>query len=353
MSGPSRLENYFDNAATTPLDPRVREAMLPWFGEQCGNPHSLHAWGMQAREAVDRARQYIADQFATPPEQVFFTSGATEANNWALQHATNLAVSPFEHSSVWAPAEAMGATVLANEGYKCMPAPAGTEMQAVMVVGNETGAVLGAPSLRGWTHRDATQALGKVPIDLISGDSWSCSAHKLGGPKGVGALVVTGNVALSPWMVGGGQEMGMRAGTLNVPGIVGFATALRLAKQDYEARTAHVRGLRAAFAEAVAGLPDSFIHEHDRQSPWILTWVAAGIEGETLVLEADARGFAIGAGAACSAHSNEPSRTLVALGWPPEHLRSAVRISFGPQNTVESVRTLAAVLKEAVNRLRG
>lgn len=347
------LSRYFDHAATTPVDPEVLEAMLPFLGGECGNAHSLHGQGARARAAVDEARSDVANLLGCALDEVVFTSGATESNNWVLRAFDNVAVSPFEHSSVREPAELRRAPQLPNNGWSVGSDTGGADLVSVMTVNNETGAVVGFQRSTGHlVHRDVTQHLGKLPLDVTGIDFASFSAHKLYGPKGVGGLYIKDARPLSPLLVGGGQENGLRAGTLNVPGIVGFGRACRLAGARWESDLAHVAQLRQTVISSLSGLSDWRANEHTGQSPYILSLSYLGVQGETLVVELDALGYAVSAGAACSSGSNEPSHVLLALNVPEEWARGTVRVSFGRSNTVDAAEGLGKALATTVDKLR-
>lgn len=353
MNGPNP-ERYFDHAATTPLDPRVFEEMRPYFSEHFGNAHSLHGFGRKAAAAVELARERVAEAFELDdPSQVVFTSGATEANNQALSGSDALTMSPFEHSSVFEPGLARGASLLANRGFFLRHSQNQAGLVAVMAVNNETGAILdvaGAKASGARVHSDLTQALGKTDLPR-EWDTASCSSHKVYGPKGVGALLVRDEPPPS-LLLGGEQESGLRAGTLNVPGIVGFGLAALLATHEREARERQAREVRAAFLEGLVGLSDWQTNDHKHQSPFILSVSFRGVLGEALVIECDAAGFAISSGAACSSRSNEPSHVLQALGLSQEWSRGTVRLSFGATNHPESATSLAKSVVKTVGNLR-
>lgn len=347
-------DRYFDHAATTPVDARVLEAMLPWFAEDAGNAHSIHSQGRKAMAAVERAREQVASLLEVEPPQVFFTSGATEAANWVLSAFDRIAISPFEHSAVREPALSKGAEVLPNDGLNLFPPRGPVDLVAVMSVNNEIGArwdvrdfaPTGAALLA-----DVTQSAGKLPLALEEVDFAILSAHKVYGPKGIGALVVR-DQSPSPLLLGGEQEQGQRAGTLNVPAIVGFGAAAEIAQSQMEEDYEHVLGLRETFLEEISTLPDVAVHGGDAAYPGILSVSFLGIEGETLVVEMDRLGFAISAGAACSSRSTEPSHVLQALELPLEWLRGTVRVSFGRVNSPGSCRKLALEMGRVVQKLR-
>lgn len=348
-------ERYFDHAATTPVDERVLAEMLPFFDEAFGNANSIHSFGRRAADAVEIARQRVSELIgADDPSQVVFTSGATEANNWVVSAFENGAISPFEHDAAWEPAKYKGFDFLPNDGTSLLLPSQGYDLISVMGVNNEIGSIWRTADFRPYAqrlHSDLTQQAGKLSIDLADLDYASFSAHKLYGPKGVGALYISDEPP-SPLMRGGEQEHGFRPGTLNVPGIVGFGAAAAIAGDEMEENFAHAQSLRAIVLEELNRTSDWRINGGENVSPYILSVSFQGIEGETLVVEADAAGYAISAGAACSSRSTEPSHVLTALGVEEDWRRGTVRISFGKANTLESANDLAKTLLRIVEKLR-
>lgn len=346
---------YFDHAATTPLDPRVLEAMMPWLTEGFGNPSSLHSFGMAARAAVERAREQVATAVgAEDPSLVVFTSGATEALNTVLRAYPGGIASPFEHSAVRETATLLGYDTMGWTGEELIGGT-GYPLQALMQVCNETGRIFDPKEVARFGHAllcDMTQALGKVPVDVSEIAFSTFSAHKIFGPKGIGALVVGSDESVEPLLTGGGQEEGRRAGTLNVPGIVGFGYAAELAVEELELRATHAAALRGLILDEIADVADVKVNGGEDAVPHILSLSLLGLEGETLVLEADAAGFAISAGAACSSGSTEPSPVLLAEGLPPEWARGTIRISFGPANTRDFAHEFAKILRRSAQSLR-
>ncbi len=341
---------YFDNAATTPVDSRVVEAMLPHLKGGFGNASSIHAWGREACEAVTKAREQVAKLIqADDPSEIVFTSGATESNNWILRSVKSLAISPFEHDSVRHIGEVLGAKTLKNKGWKLEDSDA--DLTSVMLVNNETGAILGMPKCK-TLHSDATQAVGKIPFDAKRFDFASMSAHKFYGPKGVGALYIRGGKDMAPLLFGGEHEHGRRSGTLNVPGIVGMGRAVEVCQERLEADYAHAANLRGIVKERLSKIADVVFVEAENQSPYILSTCFPGLEGETLVISLDARGFAVGSGSACSSGSGATSKVLKAYGLDDRVARGAVRFSFGRLNTVESAQALCACVEKSVENLR-
>lgn len=345
------LSRYFDHAATTPVHPAALAAMMPFLTEACGNAHSLHTWGARARDAVEVAREQVAAVIgAADPYQVVFTSGATEANNWVLRSCVDMMVSAIEHSSLRVPARAWGMPQLSVRQWQ-VETLEGSDA-SVMAVNNETG---GMPSLGvrpPRLHVDATQAVGKVDWTVGDSDWASCSAHKLGGPKGVGALYIRDGY-LKPATFGGGQEHGLRSGTLNVPGIVGFGAAASEALAERDEARRRAEALRAIVLNRLRNLADWQTNDAPIQSPHILSLSFLGLMGETLVIELDRVGFAISSGAACSSESEEESPVLRALGIDPAWNRGTIRLSFGRDNTEESATALGDALAAAVEKLRG
>lgn len=329
--------------------------MLPYFQTDWGNANSLHGWGRSAMSAVERAQQQVASLLcAEAPEQILFTSGATESNNWVLNLHPDAALSPFEHSANDEPARQLGCDFLANEDLKLLPPTRHYGLISVMAVNNEIGARWDVADLQEHAdllHSDITQAVGKIPVHLEPLAYASLSAHKFYGPKGVGVLYARDG-GPSPWILGGEQQNGARGGTLNVPGIVGMGEAARLAQEEQAGDFNHATTLRNVVLEALRPCSDYRINGGENASPFILSLSFLGMEGETAVIEMDQRGFAISSGAACSSRSADPSHVLLALKMPMEWLRGTIRISFGRTNTQESALALARNLLETVESLR-
>jgi cysteine desulfurase len=357
---------YLDHHATTPADPRVVEAMLPFFTEIFGNPSSItHAQGKKAANAVEDARIAIARFLRVQPNELTFTAGATESNNIALNIEGHIITSAIEHKSVLNAAR--GATVLTPDREGFISAEqvkeairSDTKLVSVEAANGEIGtlqpiAQIGALCReRGILfHTDATQALGKVPLDLTNVDLASFSAHKLYGPKGIGALFVRRGVRAKPVIAGGGQEKGLRSGTLNVPGIIGFAKAVQLRKDEMADEAIRLTSLRN-------GLWDRLTKEIEGVSvhgpralrlPGNLNVSFARIEADALILAM--RRFSLSSGSACSSGERGPSRLLTAIGAPADAVANgAIRIGLGSSNTGEQLEMLAGDFKRAVARLR-
>jgi len=355
MSDSPDPSRYFDNAATTPLDPRVLREMLPFLEGDFGNAHSLHSFGQRARHAVDLARERVARLIqAEDPSQITFNSGATEGNNTVIRSAGDASVSPFEHSSVRETAELMGFSYLENQGLELLPPCRRPELISLMAVNNEIGTIWNPGTLSRAAdaiHSDITQAAGKIPCSLDGIEYATFSAHKFYGPKGIGALYCR-SFPPKPLLTGGEQENGIRSGTLNVPGIVGMGGAALLAYDEMDANLAHAQKLRSIILDGLEGLSDWQAQGGQQVSPYILSLSFASIEGETLVVELDRLGFAISSGAACSSRSTEPSHVLTALNLPKTWLRGTVRVSFGRFCSAESAQILSQSIRLVVERLR-
>ena len=370
---------YFDHNATTPLDERVLEAMLPFLREQCGNASSRHEFGTVARKAVDDAREQLAALVGVQPVQVIFTSGGTEANNLFLKGAAGylkpaqIAVSAIEHPCVAKPAQELarqgwslrrlavtrqGAVDLGDVDAALATA---TGMVSVMLANNETGVIQDVAAVgerarraKALMHTDAVQALGKMAVDFnaLNVHAMTLSAHKIYGPKGAGALVVDKRLELRPLLSGGGHERGMRSGTENVAAIVGFGAACGLAAGRMADLNRQLSALRERLERGLAGMGAVIFGVAAERVPNTSYFSLPGIDGEALVIELDKAGYAVAAGAACSSASSEPSATLLAMGVAPDVARGAVRFSLGSANTVEQVDGFLKALAAVVQRLR-
>ncbi|MDB5810983.1 MAG: cysteine desulfurase [Betaproteobacteria bacterium] len=370
---------YFDHNATTPLDERVLAAMLPYLREQYGNASSRHEFGTLARKAVNQAREQVAALVGVQPVQVVFTSGGTEGNNSFVKGAAGMlkpgqiAVSAIEHPCVAKPAQE-----LARAGWKVRKLAVDTEgridltdvaaalkeptgIVSVMFANNETGviqdvAAVGelARAARAWMHTDAVQALGKIEVDFpaLNVHAMTISAHKIYGPKGVGALVLDKRIELKPLMSGGGHEQGLRSGTENVPGIVGFGAACELAAGRVRELAPRLAEMRSQLERTLRGMGAVIFGAGATRVPNTSYFTFPGIEGETLVIELDNAGFAVASGAACSSTSTEPSATLLAMGVAPDIARGAVRLSLGSGNTPAEVEAFLRALTGVVARLK-
>ncbi|MCL4764766.1 MAG: cysteine desulfurase [Hyphomicrobiaceae bacterium] len=349
----SSIRTYLDHNATAPLRPEARAAMLAAL-DAAGNPSSVHAEGRRARQIVEDARERVAELVGARPAQVVFTSGATEANAWVLRAGWDVVMAGgIEHESVLAPARSSGAELIelpTGDIGSIAPAAVGAALErgavgsrrallALQLANNETGVVqpvaeaAALARARGVpVHTDAVQAAGRLTIDFpgLGADTLSLSAHKLGGPKGCGALVLRDGLELAPLIAGGGQERRRRAGTENVAGIAGFGAAAAAARQDL-ARMSGVAALRDRLErEALAAAPGALVIGAGAQRLCNTTCLALpGVAAETMVIMLDLAGIAVSAGAACSSGKVGASAVLAAMGLPAEIARSAIRVSLG------------------------
>src|SRR5215217_2016292 len=349
---------YLDNAATTPLDARVLESMLPHLGSRRGNPSSLHAFGSSAREGLEEARDSVASLIGASSGEIVFTSGGTESDDAAVREAVRrLEFEGFEVS--WIGVDSYG---LVDTAEFAASLRADTALAAVVWANNEVGTVEPVPELAEICaakdipfHADAVQAAGRVPIDVSETpvSTLALSGHKLYGPQGVGALYVREGVSLEPSIYGGGQERGLRCGTQNVAGIAGLGTAARLAREEMNHRVAHERTLRDQIMAGVETLPDVSVNGHrERRLSNNVHLTVSGVEAESLVLFLDSLGYAIGSGSACSSGGHKASPVLLAMGLPEREAFSVVRITVGKDNTPEEVDGFMGAFSTAVAQLR-
>ena len=374
---------YLDHAATTPLDPRVLEAMLPYLGASFGNPSSLYGLAREARAALADARRAVAEALGCASGEVVFTGGGSEADNlaikgvaWALRGRGNhLVTSSVEHHAVlhtcqWLERHGFSVTYLPVDGYgRIDPDDVGraitdrTTLVSVMSANNEVGTIQPIAEIgriaraRGVAfHTDAVQAAGALPlhVDALGVDLLSLSAHKLYGPKGVGALYVRAGTSLEPLISGGGQERGQRAGTENVAAIVGLGRALALAEERRESDVAHARRLRDRLIAGVTErIPGARLSGHPTERlPNSASFTFRGVEGESILLHLDHLRIAASSGSACTTGSEEPSHVLLALGLSAEEARGSLRLTVGRSNTAEEIERAIEVLPGIVQRLR-
>jgi len=379
---------YLDHSATTPTDPRVAAAMHSALTENFGNASSVHAFGQQARAAVDRARREVAGLIGAKPNEIVFLSGGTEANNLAIRGLCDIAWPDGKHiitSTIEHPSVRGVCDVLERRGWEITRLPvyengvvrledvqsalrADTVLITVMLANNEIGTIqpiqeIGAfvratrtSGRQIWFHTDAVQAAGRIPlsVDELHCDLLSISGHKLYAPKGIGALYIRRGVRLLSQAVGGHQERERRAGTENVPAIVAFGVAARLAYEEMESRSVHDRELRDKFEDHVlARISDIRINgDRNLRLPNLSNISFRFIEGEGLLINLDMHGVAVSTGSACSSGTLEPSPVIRALGQGDEHARGSIRFSFGKDNTEADVDYTVGVLEAAVTRLR-
>jgi cysteine desulfurase len=376
---------YLDYAATTPLDPRVLEAMMPYLTEKFGNPNSIHAFGREARKAVDEAREKIAALLNCRPSELVFTSGGTESDNLALrgvaaayrQKGNHIVTTAIEHHAVLHTCRA-----LQDEGFEVTYLPVDehglvapeqvaeaitdrTILVSIMHANNEIGTIEPlADIVRAvkekrpdvLVHTDAVQTVGHIPVDVeaLGVDLLSFAAHKFYGPKGVGGLFVRRGVKLVPQLTGGGQERNRRSGTENVAGIVGMAKALEIAVAEMPREIPRLQTLRDELINGVlAQIPDSRLNGHPTQRlPHNANFSFFGVEGEALLLQLDLHGIAASSGSACTSGSLEPSHVLLALGLSREWALGSLRLTLGRFTTRQHLERVLAVLPSIVEKLR-
>jgi cysteine desulfurase len=377
---------YLDHAATTPVAPEVRAAMLPYLGEVFGNPSSAHAAGRLAREAVDEARARVAAALGCAPGEVVFTSGGSEADNLALRGALDrhaargrhLVVTAIEHDAVLKTAEELAAwgrcevsVVPCDEHGMVDPEAVGaavrddTVLVSMMLANNEVGTVqdvaAAAEAARRrnpavLVHTDAVQALGRLPVDVraLGVDMASITAHKIYGPKGAGALYVRRGVPIAAQVSGGGQERARRSGTENVAAIAGLAAAVTLVEAEREREMPRLGRLAERLVEGVLeGVPDVVLTGRGApRLPSFATFAFAGVEAEVLLTLLDRRGVEASGGSACSSGAHMPSHVLLAMGLPPRVAGGALRCTLGRATTEEEVERAAAEVVAAVAQLR-
>ncbi len=376
-----RRSVYMDYAATTPVRPEVLEAMAPYFSERFGNPSSLYALAREAKEAVEEARGRAAAAIGADPGEIFFTAGGTEADNWAIKGTAlrgkgdHIVTSAIEHHAVIHPCRA-----LERQGYRVTYLPVDefgrvdpadaedaiadeTILVSVMAANNEIGTIQPIRAIADIAHdhgvpfhTDAVQAIGAYPVDVddMGADLLALSAHKFGGPKGAGALYIRRGTRIGTFMDGGAQERGRRAGTENVPGIVGLGRAIEVATADIEGHSRRLAAMRDRLIRGILDdIPDTRLNGHPVERLANNVSVAFRyVEGESILLLLDALGIAASTGSACTSASLEPSHVLTACGLPHEEAHGSLRLTLGSRNTEEDVDYVLSVLPGVIGRLR-
>jgi len=373
---------YMDYAATTPVDDRVLKTMLPYFSELYGNASEIHSFGLEAKRALEESRAKVAHILNSDPSQIIFTSGATESNNLALKgiafadekKGRHIMISSIEHHCVldtakWLETRGFDITLLPVDKYGLVDPIAVEEairddtlLVSVMHSNNEIGVLEPIAEIgevcreKGvYFHSDAVQSLGKVPVDVeeLGVDLLSVSSHKLYGPKGVGALYISEGVRLEPLAHGGGHESGIRSGTENVAGIVGFGEACRIAEEEMPKESPRLTMLRDKLVSRILEVRDTCLNGHaTKRLPNNANFSFKYIEGEALLLRLDDKGVAASTGSACSSKSAEPSHVLLALGLKPEDARGSLRLTLGRWTTGDEVDYVLEVLPPIVEELR-
>lgn len=365
-----------DYASTTPVDPRVIKAMLPYFSEKIGNTMSPHVWGLEAREALENAREVVASFIKASPVEVIFTGSATESNNLAVKgiafsnraRGRHIVTSKIEHLSVldpvkWLERNGFEVTYIpVNEDGLVDPSDVegairkDTILVSIMHTNNEIGTIepieeIGEICRRHgvYFHVDAAQSVGKLPIDVdkMNVDLLTMSSHKIYGPKGVGALYIREGVRIEPLLHGGGHEYGLRSSTVNVPGIVGFAKACEIARDSMDEELGRLRKLCKRLIEGVAEIEGAHLTGHpERRLPTIASFWLEFIDGERLMFELNERGIAASTGSACSSGKIEPSHVLLAIGLNERQARSGLRLSIGRWTKPSEIECVINVLAE-------
>ena len=375
--------SYMDHSATSPVNPEVLEAMLPYFTESFGNASTLYALGREARTAMENGRKQVASLIGAKPEEVYFTSGGTESDNIAIKGTVSRLKGKGNHiitSAIEHPAVEETCKYLEKNGCQVTYLPVGEEgivkisdveaaiipetiLITVMHANNEIGTIqpikeIGALAREKgiYFHTDAVQSVGKIPVNVgdLNVDMLSISAHKLYGPKGTGALYIRKGVRIDPLFHGGGHERGMRPGTENIPGIVGMGKACQIAQDNMEKNMEYVSSLRDRLIKGVLGeIEQSDLNGHPtKRLPNNANFRFSSIEGESLVLQLDAKGINASTGSACSSKKLEPSHVLMAIGLKEVDAHGSLRISLGSENTPEDIDSSIVAIKEVVERLR-
>ena len=374
---------YLDYSATTPVKDEVLQEMIPYFTENFGNPSSLYTMGLESKEAVETARKRVADLIGADAKEIYFTGCGSEADNWAVfgtadklsakgKHiiTTEIEHHAMLHSCEFLEKHGFEVTYLKPEADGTISPQAlenaitdQTVLISIMMVNNEVGTIEPIKELAAVAkkhnilfHTDAVQALANVPIDVkeLGVDMLSMSAHKIYGPKGIGALYIRKGLRISNYIHGGAQEMGRRAGTENLPGIVGFGKAAELAAADMDRHIAHSRELRNYLVERITGeIPDTFVNgSMEHRHPGNANITFKYIEGESILLMLDFKGISVSTGSACSSKSLKPSHVLSALGVPVEMIHGTVRFTVGDFTTKEDIDYTVETLKEITAKLR-
>ncbi len=377
---------YMDHAATTPVDPRVLEAMLPYFSEKFGNASSIYSLGREARQAIEEARRTVAEILHAKPEEIIFTSCGSESDNLAIRgvafaqrhrgKGNHIITSPIEHHAVGHTVEQLEkyfgfeVTYVPVDKYGVVdPDDVGrairddTVLITIMYANNEVGTIepiaeIGKIARKKGIpfHTDAVQAAGALSlnVDELNVDLMSLSGHKFYAPKGIGILYVRKGTPLLPMQTGGGHEHNRRAGTENVPYIVGIATALKLAYEEFESNNSHVKRLRDKLIRGILErIPNTYLTGHPtNRLPNNASFIFKNAEGESILLGLDLKGVCASSGSACTSGSLEPSHVLLAMGIPPEDAHGSIRLTLGRENTDEDVDYVLEVLPPIVQRLR-
>jgi len=384
-----RKKIYLDYAATTPVDPRVKKAMEPYFSEKFGNTMSIHSFGQEAKEALEESRKIIADFIGAKPSEIIFTSSATESNNLALkgiafankERGRHIIISSIEHpcimeSAKWLEGQGFEITRLKVDNYGLVnpedvkkAIKKETILVSIIHASNEIGTIQPIAKIgkiikvqskklktKIYFHTDAVQSFGKIPIDVneMNLDLLTASAHKMYGPKGAACLFVREGTKIEPLLHGGGHEAGLRSSTVNVPAIVGFAVAVEICKKEMKKEMKRLTRLRDKLIKGVlTKIPGSHLNGHPKlRLPNNANFWFEGVEGESIVIQLDLMGIAASTGSACSSIKLEPSHVLLAIGLKPEQAFGSLRLTLGRWTKEEDIDYVLKVLPGIIKRLR-
>ncbi len=370
---------YFDNNATTAIHPEVLEEMMPFFAEQHGNPTSNHRFGRRAHTAIEEAREKVAYAVNAHPSQIIFTASGTESNNTIIHGvADGYPESIFGYSAIEHPCVSKPVEALRKRGFASIEIPVDQNglvniellsdipsnqptFISVMMANNETGVIQNMPEIVQWAkknkaivHTDAVQALGKITVDfeVLDVDALTISSHKAYGPQGVAALVVNNKIDVVPFIKGGGQERGLRSGTENLAGIIGFGKACERAAANTVLFDKTIRPLQSYLEQHLVQMGAVIFGDQAKRLPNTSFFAFPRLDGVTLLTALDKKGFAVASGSACSSNSNEPSHVLLAMGIDKELAQGAIRVSMGVETTLEQVKSFITSLKMEIERLK-
>ncbi len=374
---------YLDYAATTPVDPRVLKAMKPYFTEKFGNTMSLHSFGQEAKQALEESRETVADLMGANPQEIIFTSSATESNNLALKgiafankgRKKHIIISSIEHHCImetakWLETQGFRVTKLKVDKYGLVDPEdvkkaikKDTILVSVMHANNEIGTIEPIEKIgkicrerEVLFHTDAAQSFGKIPIDVkkMNVDLMTVSSHKMYGPKGAAALFIRKGIKITPLLHGGGHERGLRSSTVNVVAIVGFAKACKICKEEMKKEAQRLTRLRDKLIEGVLEkIPKSYLNGHPKKRlPNNANFSFDFVEGESLVIQLDLLGISASTGSACSTEKLEPSHVLLAIGLPPQRAHGSLRLSLGRWTTKDDIDYVLKILPKVVEKLR-
>ena len=370
---------YFDHNATTAMHPEVLQEMMPFLSEQQGNPTSNHKFGRRAQTAIEEAREKVAFSVNAHPSQVIFTASGTESNNTIINGIaqsypeTHFAYSAIEHPCISEPIKSlsrkgfMATKILVNKQGLLDLEDVKIDIKnpisflSVMMANNETGVIQDLPKIIKWAklkkmivHTDAVQALGKIPVDfeMLEVDAMTISSHKIYGPQGVAALILNKKIDMSPFIIGGGQEKGLRSGTENIAAIIGFGKACERTKENMVIIDRDIKPLQAILIKELKKMGAIIFGEDSKRLNNTIFFAFNRIDGATLLTALDRKGFALASGSACSSNNNEPSHVLIEMGVNKEIAQGAIRISLGINSKKTDVETFLVALKSELERLK-